>query len=173
MEKLSDEERKKRQSASQKAYRNKNKEKLRADNKAYRNENKEKEQARQKAYQSKNRGKRLVYQKAYYNKNKERLLLKDRDRVLRRKYRITMADYHATYQQQKGRCAICGTPGESCTNPDAERLAILHVDHCHATGKTRGLLCNRCNWALGIIRDNAEVADRMAAYIRQYALGVK
>ena len=61
MEKLSDEERKKRQSASQKAYRNKNKEKLRADNKAYRNENKEKEQARQKAYQSKNRGKRGMF----------------------------------------------------------------------------------------------------------------
>jgi hypothetical protein len=47
---------------------------------------------------------------------------------------ITLAKYHALYRQQDGRCAVC-----------REERPKLTVDHCHKTGRIRGLLCYRCN----------------------------
>ena len=52
---------------------------------------------------------------------------------------ITDAAYEALLEQQGGHCAICSA------TPKTRRL---HVDHDHATGKVRGLLCHRCNRAL-------------------------
>ena len=43
-------------------------------------------------------------------------------------------------------------------------LAAVRVDHDHETGTVRGLLCRRCNWALGIVDDNFELLIRMAGY---------
>lgn len=59
-----------------------------------------------------------------------------------------------------GGCAICGTidwPG---------RHNRGHIDHDHATGKVRGVLCSECNTGLGKFRDDPELVDRAAAYLR-------
>jgi nucleoside 2-deoxyribosyltransferase len=61
--------------------------------------------------------------------------------------------------RQHGRCACCGTRIDS----GAARAA--HVDHCHATGRVRGLLCAHCNSALGFARENAATLYQMAAYL--------
>lgn len=50
----------------------------------------------------------------------------------------TREEYDAAFLAQDGRCALCGRPGADCNR-------ALHADHCHATGKKRGLLCHRCN----------------------------
>ena len=74
------------------------------------------------------------------------VIRRDRDKqkiiewALLRKYGITIAERDAMFTSQDGKCNIC-----SIDNVD------LQVDHCHATGKVRGLLCQPCNMALGSI----------------------
>lgn len=63
-------------------------------------------------------------------------------------YGITRQDYDRMYEEQDGKCAICGGP------PVARRsgsTAVFHVDHNHTTGAVRGLLCARCNLLVGVI----------------------
>jgi len=72
-----------------------------------------------------------------------------------RAYGLSDEDFGAMYRDQGGRCAIC------------EDETRLNVDHDHETGKVRGLLCRRCNVALGFLRDDPELADLAAAYLRR------
>jgi|GraSoi_2013_60cm_1033757.scaffolds.fasta_scaffold11992_2 hypothetical protein len=69
---------------------------------------------------------------------------------------ISREDYHSAYTQQGGRCAICGNP------PKGKRLT---VDHDHATGKFRGLLCARCNFGLGWFQDDPDRLRSAAEYL--------
>lgn len=75
-----------------------------------------------------------------------------------RKYGLTLADYDAMYERQGGVCAICD---ERCMH----RGDLLSVDHDHTSKRVRGLLCGRCNQALGLLRDRPELAQRAAAYL--------
>jgi hypothetical protein len=56
------------------------------------------------------------------------------------KFGLDMQQYQTMFNNQNGRCAIC----------NKESNQTLHVDHCHKTGKVRGLLCCSCNLALGV-----------------------
>jgi hypothetical protein len=60
---------------------------------------------------------------------------------------------------QKGRCAICFS--ESAGG----RCGKFAVDHCHKTGRVRGLLCAICNYVLGLLRDDPAAFRRAAAYL--------
>jgi hypothetical protein len=59
------------------------------------------------------------------------------------------------------RCNICDAP-----EPKGGRLCI---DHCHKTGKIRGLLCHKCNRGIGFAKDDPNVLDAAAAYLRKYS----
>lgn len=63
------------------------------------------------------------------------------------KGKITLTEYHVLLMDQDGRCAVCRQEP-----PDNRRLAI---DHCHGLGRIRGLLCDRCNRAIGALGDTA------------------
>ena len=63
-------------------------------------------------------------------------------RQVKYRYKLSSTDYYALFELQGGRCAICHVTPEEM----GERLA---VDHSHATGDVRGLLCRPCNKALG------------------------
>lgn len=80
-----------------------------------------------------------------------------RERALKAKYGITVADYDAMLAKQNGVCAICKFP------PKRRRLA---VDHNHKTGKVRGLLCWRCNYALGVLERSMPKLPIMLAYLK-------
>ncbi|MFI2349748.1 endonuclease VII domain-containing protein [Streptomyces sp. NPDC019443] len=72
-------------------------------------------------------------------------------------YRLTLAQYMALADAQGGVCAICGTA------PNVG--ARLFVDHCHATGVVRALLCNPCNLMIGVYENRRhEAAEYLAAY---------
>ena len=86
------------------------------------------------------------------------------DAYLRRTYGIDLAQHDAMLASQAGCCAICRrapAPGKR-----------LSVDHCHATGLVRGLLCGglSCNHRLGLIRDDAEWALAAARYLQLAAI---
>lgn len=73
-----------------------------------------------------------------------------------RKYGLTPVDYAALLAAQGGVCALCGST-------QGRRLV---VDHCHETGRVRGLLCTACNGALGKLGDTPEALLRVVAYLR-------
>ncbi len=70
------------------------------------------------------------------------------------RYGVTDDDYKRLVAEQGGRCALCS----------AEPTALT-IDHCHKTGRVRGLLCNRCNTALGWLGDDADSAYRAFLYL--------
>jgi len=71
---------------------------------------------------------------------------------------LTIKDYEAMAQAQNRQCAICGIV--QCAS--GKRLAI---DHCHLTGRIRGLLCLRCNQAIGKFKDNYFLLQQAADYV--------
>lgn len=73
------------------------------------------------------------------------------------RYGIDLDQYDELLTRQKGVCAVCARPPRG-------RLP-LHVDHCHDTGRIRGLLCVGCNRAIGILGDTYEGVARAAAYL--------
>jgi hypothetical protein len=86
---------------------------------------------------------------------------KDRykNKVLKSRYGITLEQYNAMYKAQGGKCAIC---------EKAHRHEnALPVDHEHATGKVRGLLCHSCNRSLHWF-DDPELAKRAQDYVAKY-----
>lgn len=95
--------------------------------------------------------------KAYVRRNPEKARRSAWRTNLRRKYGIEAEDFDTLSSLQEGVCAICGGP---------PRGKPLHVDHDHRTGRVRGLLCYRCNLAVGQLDDSPERAERLAQYIR-------
>lgn len=77
------------------------------------------------------------------------------------RYDMTVEDLERMRESQGDVCAICSRPNTTKNGP-SQRVTDLRVDHCHATGKVRGLLCDQCNKGLGMFEDSVE---RMAAAI--------
>lgn len=75
-----------------------------------------------------------------------------------------MWDYEEMLRAQDGVCAICRQP-ETFIHPQTGETAFLAVDHCHSTGRIRGLLCRRCNIAIGHLDHNAERLIAAARYL--------
>jgi hypothetical protein len=73
------------------------------------------------------------------------------------------AFYIEKFAEQKGLCKMCNKPETLVSNG---RLENLSIDHCHITGVLRGLLCRRCNTAIGYLNDDPVLVDRAAAYLR-------
>jgi hypothetical protein len=78
------------------------------------------------------------------------------------KYNITLQDYDDLLITQNNCCAICGENVENCEKGSGNRLA---VDHCHITGKVRGLLCSSCNILLGKAKDNISILQSAINYL--------
>ena len=101
--------------------------------------------------------------KKYYREN-ECSVEKRRERVRRHRYKkfgITEAEYDEMNAKQGGMCAICGGVD---TRSSSHQLS---VDHCHVTGKIRGLLCNNCNRGLGLLGDTLEALEKAVSYLRR------
>lgn len=85
---------------------------------------------------------------------------------LRWKYGIDEDEFDLMERAQAGVCAICGLPERVKRRG---KLARLSVDHDHATGRVRGLLCTTCNAAMGLLRDDADTilafAERAVKYL--------
>lgn len=79
-----------------------------------------------------------------------------------RRYGISVVEYQALFDKQKGVCAICGKPE---TRLHKGVIARLSVDHDHTTGEVRGLLCQPCNQGLGSFKDSVENLESAIDYL--------
>ena len=79
---------------------------------------------------------------------------------LKRKYGLTLAQFNAVLAKQEGRCALCRT-----TKWGDDRKSNPHVDHNHATGVVRGLLCHRCNVAIAFFDDDIDKLRAAISYL--------
>jgi hypothetical protein len=84
---------------------------------------------------------------------------RQRDSQYRIRYGITLDEYNNMFEHQNGCCKICGTHQADLKNR-------LSVDHCHTSGAVRGLLCDRCNTALGLFDDDEQVLENALKYIK-------
>ncbi len=100
------------------------------------------------------------YKRSYGKLDKKKQA--DRRVHLRKKFGLTPDDYERMLAEQGGGCAVCGDP------PDK---TALHVDHCHDTGVVRGLLCFRCNAAIGNLRDDPRIIAAALAYVTRHGQG--
>ena len=80
---------------------------------------------------------------------------------IKKKYDLSKDEYKAILADQKGVCAVCGG------GPNG-RGSKLYVDHCHKTNKVRGLLCRKCNLAIGYVDDDYIRAAELSSYLHQH-----
>ena len=124
--------------------------------------------ATQRRYRERNKHK----EREYLSNNRDRINARERarraaDPTINRKYHlkklygITPAQFDALLLSQNGKCAICKTdaPGGK---------GAWHVDHCHHTGKVRGLLCHDCNTGIGKLKDSPRLLRDAISYLETH-----
>lgn len=82
---------------------------------------------------------------------------------LQQTYEMTLVDYQEILARQNGLCAVC-------RNLHVGRGSRLHVDHCHETGRVRGLLCGNCNTAIGLLKEDPALFEAAVRYLTDTAL---
>ena len=115
-------------------------------------------------YHDSHKEERKVYMAKYYNDHKEERAIwrannKEQIRAwkLQKKYNLTIEEEREMAENQDHRCLICLS-----TLP-------LYVDHCHKTGKVRGLLCRDCNFTLGRVGDSIPILLNSIKYLEKYS----
>jgi hypothetical protein len=84
---------------------------------------------------------------------------------MKRNYGMSFKQYEEMLFSQDGVCAIC-----KAEPPVNQHKTRLNIDHDHSTGKVRGLLCDCCNRALGLMRDNTDLLQKAIDYLMKYSL---
>ena len=106
------------------------------------------------------REKRTAYCRQWRKDNPEKI----KNSELKKVFGIDLDEYHSMLKKQDYHCAICGN-GEAAINPRTKKALDLAVDHCHETGKIRGLLCKNCNNMIGYAKDSPELLIKALNYL--------
>lgn len=112
-----------------------------------------------KRYRIRNPEKMKTYVKRWADSNPEHRREITRRYQLKYKYGIDEEYYQLLLKSQNFTCAICHTDTET------GKWKRFCVDHCHLTGKVRGLLCNECNRGMGLLKDSEEILLKAAEYL--------
>lgn len=123
---------------------------------------KECDSKRTRQYKIDNREKGVLYSQNYRKKYGEKYKDYNINCHYKSKYNITLEDYNTILALQDGKCAICGTTKSTGIS---ERF---HVDHCHTTGKVRGLLCHDCNTGIGKLKDDIKLLTKALEYLEKF-----
>jgi len=87
-----------------------------------------------------------------------------RKHMIQYEFNLSWEEYESFYYKQKECCAICSTPLKLHSGIDVE-FPVAHVDHCHGTGKVRGLLCSACNLGIGKFKDDPSLLQKASTYL--------
>lgn len=109
------------------------------------------------------RANHTIYMRAYNTRNPN----KNRESKFKKLYGITVAEYDVMYDKQNGVCAICDLE-ETAKDRITGKPRKLAVDHCHKTGKVRGLLCTNCNTAIGRLKDDLSLFRAAVRYLKSH-----
>lgn len=137
------------------------KEKSREAARQYRLKNKDKCRDYDQQYRDEKRAKIADYRKRYNEKNRIKIRKWNAINSRFRKFGITEDDYNQMFMSQDGKCSICKRHQN-----DLKRS--LAVDHCHRTGRIRGLLCGSCNSAIGYMKDDIIILESAIEYLRSW-----
>jgi hypothetical protein len=118
---------------------------------------KERQESSQKSYQ-KHRDQRLQDRKRYRETNTIKVKESKEKSRLKKIYNLTLTQYNELKRKQNNCCTICGKKSKR----------RLSVDHNHKTGKIRGLLCHKCNAALGFFDEDINVLKNAIKYLRKH-----
>lgn len=166
----------------EKEYRDQNKERSKQYGKEYRKQHKEEK----KQYYLKHKEKINEKRKEYYSNNKELInekgkeynkiyreinkqKIKERRQAKRditykkeisRLYNLTIDEYNKKLQNQNNECFIC--------KKELTTRKYTAIDHCHISGKVRGILCRECNLALGLVKEDTNILKSMITYLEQH-----
>lgn len=105
------------------------------------------------------RNRTSAYNKKYAENNPELMKKKDRKNSLKRFWNMTLEEFESLKKKQGGTCALCP---KTESNPHKS----LCIDHCHTTGKIRGLLCDNHNRALGLFKDSVVDLEKAIKYLK-------
>ena len=100
--------------------------------------------------------------------SRDRKFRKEKNTNLRRAYGINLSQYEWLLAKGGGVCWICHRPETRKRQKEALYPESLYVDHDHATGMIRGLLCNNCNSGIGYFDDNLEKLKAAIAYLEKW-----
>lgn len=124
-----------------------------------------------KQYYQENKEKILKYQKErqktnpvdkeYHKKYYEKYYKENKEKNKYKRYGLTLEEYNEISKTQNDCCAICG-------KHKSKLKKELVVDHCHSTGKVRGLLCYGCNTSLGVFNDDIRILQKAINYLKNY-----
>lgn len=98
-----------------------------------------------------------------YEKNRDARRTQAKWGVLKMERGMSRDEFIALFESQGGSCAICS--GELSFALDTEPKKRACVDHCHRSGKVRGILCVRCNQGIGLLQDSSLIASSAARYL--------
>jgi hypothetical protein len=88
---------------------------------------------------------------------------KRREKWLKTKYSLPYSEYESMFNKQDGKCLSCQTEISIKAKENGRDTAC--VDHCHKTKKVRGLLCNHCNRALGLVKEDIQTLRNLIKYL--------
>ncbi len=106
----------------------------------------------------------IDYRNAQSKKWKNNNPQKVRAQWIKQTYRLSWEEYENIYFLQKGNCKICDTPLKLHAGIERE-VEVAVIDHQHSTGKVRGLLCTKCNTALGLFLDSVNILKNAKIYL--------
>lgn len=112
-------------------------------------------------WRSKNRKQFNARQREYSKTNRFAVsLIESRKNAKRREYRPCEASIATLKDSFTGKCFVCGITED-------QHGTLLHMDHCHETGRFRGWLCNGCNLAAGCLHDSPSNAFALSEYLKR------
>lgn len=145
------------------SYYSENREKVLAYNKEWRKNNNDKVLKHRKKYRDNPKNRAVIneaqrrFAKKYPDKVRKKASLYNRTHLLQiraRAYKISVEELTRLLSESEGKCDIC-----------KKETPKMNVDHCHSTGKVRGVLCRDCNLAIGLFKDSKQILSQAINYL--------